>query len=222
MRKGIGVSIALAAVLVMTFGAPASATHGGIHPTFRVEQNYFKCLAGNRVQNVGRESGQIPGWSTVAPTTALAAGGGCAQYENLLTHNNTTSSPADLVFVGSFTGNLDSLKIEMNLAHLSSDALSELYHGISFLYVDGELLHTSSFFKFPTTNVSNVQDKITFSYTDLNFDDEDGDGTIEREVQLRIASANEEQVGWLWDATDAASGLTFNAPKVPTNFDINR
>jgi hypothetical protein len=222
MHKGIGVSVALAAVLVMTFGAPASATHGGIHPTFRAEQNYFKCLAGNRVQNVGREQGQIPGWSTAAPTTALAAGGGCVQYENLLTHNNTTSSPSDLVFTGTFTGNLDSLKIEMNLAHLSSDALSEMFHGMSFLYVDGELLHTSSFFKFATVNTSDVTDKITFSYTDLNFDDEDADGTIEREVQLTIAAANEEQALWLWDATDAASTITFNAPKVPTNFDINR
>jgi len=222
MRKGIGASIAIAAVMVATFGAPASATHGGIHPTFRVEENFFKCLASNKVQNVGRNQGEIPTWNTTAPTQALTAGGGCVQYENLLTHNNTTQSTEDLVFVGTFTGNLDSLKIELNLAHVSSFAASEIYFGISNLYVDGELMHTSDFFNFPTVNTSDATDKFTFSYTDLNFDDEDGDGTIEREVQLTVSSANEEQVAWLWDATDAASTITFNAPKVGINFDVNR
>jgi len=223
MRKGMGVSIAVAAVMVATFGAPASATHGGIHPTFRVEQDYFKCLASNKLQNVGRNQGEIPGWSTTAPTAALSGGGGCVQYENLLTHNNTNQSTDDLVFLGTFTGNLDSLNIELHLAHLSSSALSEGWFGISNLYVDGELLHASDFFTFPTENTSDVTDKIRFSYTDLNYDVEDGDGTIEREVQLTIQSANEEQTAWLWDATDAPAGLVFNSTtKAPLNFDINR
>jgi hypothetical protein len=214
----------LAAAMVMSVAAPAYATHGGIHPTFRQETDYFKCLASNRVQNVGRQNGEIPTWEAAAPSVALSGGGGCAMYENLLTNTGTNSSPQDLTFRGTFVGNLKTVTLEFHLAHASSFAASDGYFGISSFWVDGTELHNSSFYTFPTVSTGgpgDSTDKITFSYTKLEklFADQDGDGDTERQIQITIASANEEQCAWLYGASDAAAKITFNPlTAAPTKF----
>lgn len=215
MRKGIGVSIAIAAVMVATFGAPASATHGGPHPTFREEANFFECMAGNRIQNVGRLNGQMPTWSTTAPTQALTAGGGCVQYENLLTTTDSVTGPYDLAFTGTSTGNLKTVSIDMYFQNTPQASVPE-YLANANLLIDGEVVHTATQFTFPVATEGDLK-KLTYHYTrlDKRFATEDGDGTQEREITIALSSYNEEQMLFLWGATDAASKITFNAAATP-------
>ena len=222
MRKGIGVSVAVAAVLVMTFGAPASATHGGPHPTFRLETDHFQCLSSNRVQNVGRNNGEVPTWGPTAPTQALAAGGGCVQYENLLSNADTYTSPWDLAFQGTFTGNLKALTFEIYLANGPSVSIGEGTANATLL-IDGEAVHTATQTAFTPEPAGDIK-KIVFSYTKLEtrFGLEDGDGTIEREIGISWGSFNEQQNLFAWGATDAPSKVVFNPATTPgMKFPVN-
>jgi hypothetical protein len=222
MHKGIGVSVALAAVMVMTFGAPASATHGGPHPTFKNQTEYFQCLAGNRVQNVPRNSGAVPTWGPTAPTAALAAGGGCVQYENLLTNTGSFTSPWDLAFEGTYTGNLKQLTFEIYLANGPSASIGEGTANATLL-IDGEAVHTATQTTFTPEAAGDIK-KIVFSYTKLDkrFGLEDGDGTTERQIGISWGSFNEQQNLFAWGATDAPSKIVFNPATTPgMKFPVN-
>ena len=223
MLKHIRVTIT-AALLVMALGGSASATHGGIHPTFRNETNYFTCLEANRVQNIPRnQSEALPGWSTTAPTQALEDGGGCVQYENILTSTATTTGPDDLAIGGTFTGNLKTLTIELYLANVSSFGALDQYMTDANLYIDGELIHTAAEFTFDTVAAGDALDKFTFSYTKLDklFATEDADGTQEREIVFSMSSYNEQQCFWAWGATDAPGKINVNpATAAPMKFAV--
>jgi hypothetical protein len=210
MRKTAAVSIAALAISLMMMGAPASATHGGPHPTFKLQTDHFQCLADNRIQNFGRNSGQVPTWGPTAPTTALTAGGGCIQYENLLSNTGTYTSPWDLAFEGTFVGNLKTITFEIYLANLPQASVPELTANATLL-VDGEPVHTATQTNFSPEAAGNIK-KITFSYTrlDKRFATQDGDGDTERQIGFSFGSFNEQQILFAWGATDAPSKIVFN------------
>jgi hypothetical protein len=225
MHKGKRIGMAIAAMMVLSVAAPAYGTHDGtgeIHPTFRLDKQYFSCLASNRIQNVGRLNGEIPGWGATEPASSLQAGGGCFQYENLVSQAGN-SSPHDLTYRGTFTGNIESITIELHLAHASSFAASDQVFGSSILTVDGTALHTSAIIRWSTVNNPNGTDKVTFTYTKIDkvLAPEDADGVAEHEVQFTMLSANEEQIAWLWGASDAPASITFNpTTKAPTKIPV--
>ena len=214
MRKALVASIATAAVLVTVMGAPVSATHGGVHPTFRLETDHFQCLANNRIQNVGRNNGEVPTWGQAAPTQTLAAGGGCVQYENLLTNTGTYTSPWDLAFEGTFSGNLKQITFELYLANGPAASVAEGLANANLL-IDGEVVHTATQTAFTPAASGDIK-KIVFSYTKLDkyFADQDGDGDTERTILLSWSSFNEQQNLFLWGATDAPGKVIFNPATV--------
>jgi hypothetical protein len=212
MRRGIRASFVAAVLLAIVAGGTASATHGGIHPTFRLEDDFLQCLAGNRVQNVPRQQGQVPTWGAAAPTQDLAEGGGCVQYENLLSSTAATN-PQDLAFTGTFTGNLQTITIDLYYANTPQATVPE-YFANSKLFVDGSEVHTGTQLTFPPQPAGVAFERITYSYTKLEklYANEDGDGTTEREITFTLSSFNEQQMFFLWGATDAPSKITFNPP----------
>ena len=220
MHKRVG--IILAATMLMAVAAPAYATHGGAHPTFRLETAHFKCLADNRVQNVGRNNGQVPTWGTEAPTQTLQDGGGCVQYENLLTNTGSYTSAMDLAFEGTFTGNLKTITFEIYFANLPQATVPELTANATLL-VDGEPVHTAAQTAFTPQAAGNLK-KIVFSYTkmDTRFASQEGDGDTERQIGFSFGSFNEQQILFAWGATDAPSKILFNplttaSQKFPVN-----
>lgn len=213
MRRSFGVSVAAMAVVVMVLGAPASATHGGPHPTFRLEDGFFTCLGGTKLQNIPRLEGGIPGWDNTAPTQSLSGGGGCVQYENLLTSTNTPTGPYDLAFQGTYTGNLTTVTLEIYYANGPQASVPEYLANTSLL-VDGEAVGTATQITLSPTEAGNLK-KLEFSFTRLEriFATEDGDGVQEREIAFALSSYNEEQMLFAWDATDAPSRIVFNPAK---------
>lgn len=209
MRKPV-LSI-LAALVALAIAAPASADHGEpIHPTLRTERVYFKCLNGEKLQNVATSGGAFPTWSTTAPTQTLQQGGGCHQYENLL--SAAGANPYDLVYTGTFNGNLDTLSVELHNVYAGLSKASGTFPLHIFLSIDGNMVYDSG----TTAPVAvtpvhtNPTSKLVFHFRNIQSLTEDGDGLQEREITLQVAAFNENQSFWTWDATDVPAGLTFN------------
>jgi hypothetical protein len=105
----------LALFLVVLVAAPAAATHGGIHPTFRDERVYFQCNGATRLYQAnwlaagGDESSYVP-WTTVEPRgTVLEEGHGCGGLD----WGGITDETFDPVFQDTFTGNLRDMTVRM-------------------------------------------------------------------------------------------------------------
>jgi hypothetical protein len=103
----------LAGVLILLAAAPASATHGGIHPTFREERVYFHCTGHTKVYNVNRlvlTQPYITTWNTTAPSQSVQQGAGCGGVE----FGGFSNDVYDVAFQGTFTGNVRDLTFEIH------------------------------------------------------------------------------------------------------------
>jgi len=214
MRKGTGVSIAIAAVMVATLGAPASATHGGIHPTFKEQATYLHCVGANKVQN---NDFPTP-FDATPPSGSYQGGAGCGFLDSgALINTGPGGGQGDLGTAGTSVGNLKNLTFEVHLLGQTnySAILNTVDLGV-WLLIDGEtyLAEGTQVSGIPLqASSTGASQKLEFTVT--NLDDtlatEDGDGTQEREIQLTIGLwFGDENGSWVWDATEIPSGITFN------------
>jgi hypothetical protein len=188
-------------------------------PTFRSERAYFNCSGDVKLQNVALLNGELPSWDTTAPGSATL-GNGCGMYEN-----NLNQAGLNAEFKGTFTGNLDNLTVEMHNMGVSNDPMDNKMRLIVQLVVDDEPLAETSAADFPTVRSSTgLTEKVTYTFTELNFDDEIGDGTQVHQVYLAVrSSGTETQSAWVWDASEVPAGVTFNpATLEQTQIPVNR
>jgi hypothetical protein len=204
----------LAAVTaVLAVAAPASATHGGIHPTLRTERAFFACAGDVKVQNAVLALGTIPTWDLTPPTASVTQGAGCGYYENAvgpyLGANRTT---LDAEWQGAFRGNIDSLTVDLHNIHVSTARATGVYPLRLSLFIDGRnvLADAPDLQISPVPTSSGAAVRMTFTVTGIGLKGEDGDGTQERTFRLVARSHGEQQSAWVWDTTEVPSGLTFN------------
>ena len=102
----------VAGILILLAAAPASATHGGIHPTFREERVYFHCTGATKLYNANYWSlqGHVTGWDTTPPSGSVQGGAGCGGLE----YGGFTNAAYDVAFGGTFTGNVRDLTVEIH------------------------------------------------------------------------------------------------------------
>jgi hypothetical protein len=102
----------VAGILVLLAAAPAAATHGGIHPTFRDEHVYFHCTGPTKLYNVNYwvPDQNITGWNTTAPSGSVEEGAGCGGLE----YGGWTNRSYDVAFGGTFIGNVRDLTFEIH------------------------------------------------------------------------------------------------------------
>lgn len=246
--KILGGLAAAALVVGVAPGAQANV------PTvkFRSERTYVHCGDTKSAQADLITTGEVPTWNTTPPTASVQAGAGCgvAEVPGLVQTPRVPLLPGDpagiddgwdLVWEGTFTGNLDSMTVEPH-AIWAGGARVMFEAGLSvMLVVDGqevplqlddndvqgvELIPVasstgaSSNFKFSITNLGFVEDP------DLN-DDGIADneyGSIEHTVKLALNSYYIDQnplMVWVWDTTEVPSGITFNPP-VGADYRISR
>jgi len=111
----ISLTLVLGLLVAGLLGSPAAGEHGGIHPTFRTESTYFHCNGPSRIYNlnwfaaVGGESAFIP-WDTTPPAQSVTDGGGCGGVDV----GWTTNDPWDMVFAGTFSGNLRDMTVRLH------------------------------------------------------------------------------------------------------------
>jgi len=124
----------------------------------------------------------------------------------------------DAAFAGTFTGNLDTLTLEMHRIHGPTDRayaplLGGNFEGVISIKIDGEeIALTDSHFVAPVTESSTgASESFELSIQDLGFMVEEGDGTIERTIEIRLDHYYSDTAGvWVWDTTEVPSGITFN------------
>jgi hypothetical protein len=208
---------------LVSLAPPVMAEDGGanaeIHPTVRTERTYFHCVGPAKVQNVAFAQGSVPGWNTTAPTQSVQAGAGCGYYENAggawLGPNRTT---LDSEWEGTFTGNVDSITVELHNIHVSAARATGPFLARLNLLIDGvEVFNgpaTGDLRMTPVPSATKLSEKMTFTLTRVGLLTEDGDGTRVRTFRLVMRSLSEEQSAWVWDTTEVPAGLTFN-PIVP-------
>ena len=232
-------AIALALALV---AQPASAGHGGVHPTFRSETVYFHCTGPSRVYQVnwwtvlGTSDADIP-WDTKPPTGSLGKGEACAGWD----WGGTTNSAYDVVFRGTFKGNIRDVTVRAHqlVTHklrIGGSETLRLYAEVDGVAVFPKGTNDRAGRKVSVTPVpssSGDTESVEFSITNLGRADEtgtggaaleDGDGTLEHTFTLYLgvdgaSSALTSPTGsrlsvWAWDATEVPAGLTFNPPKL--------
>lgn len=231
LRPAIGL---LAVLAIAALAAPASATHGGIHPTVREERTYFHCTGPTKVENLNLILGGPTTWNAEPPAGSYQEGEGCGSLDPGALRGGNPGTIYDAVFAGTFTGNIRDLTIELHNLALSRARTGTTFEVRVRMLIDGlqifpetagvqvevtpELSSTGASEKFlisvPNLGCSreildeqgNVVDVVTDGFVSEN-----GDGTSEHTIQLAIDSIFVNRAGaWVWDATEIPSGITFN------------
>ncbi|MGH2710987.1 MAG: hypothetical protein ACRDH9_07285 [Actinomycetota bacterium] len=225
----------LAIAATLPLASPASATHAGIHPTFRPETTYFACA--QKVNNLNAVQGAYPSWSTTAPTQSFQAGAGCGHLD-VLVYGTQPATPYDLVYNGTFTGNIQNMKFELHNLLLSQVRVAGTFSVGLRVSIDGEHLFgdgTTQGLEIaltPELSSTGLTEKMTFSIQKIGcakeikdasgnvidvktdgFATEDGDGEEEHSIQVTIDQFYLDQAAaWVWGATEIPGGITFNSP----------
>ena len=204
-------------MILASAGAPAAADHGQ-HPTLRTERVWFHCAGDVKVQNAAYAQRVVPSWNTTPPAQSVQQGAGCGYYENAaggyLGPNETT---LDSVWEGSFTGNLDSLTVELHNIHASAARAGETFKFRANLLIDGvDVLDPDApqIEVVPAPSSTRLSEAMRFTVTGIGLQPEDGDGAQARRIRLVIRSLTEAQSAWVWDTTEVPAGLEFN-PSAP-------
>lgn len=96
--------------------APASADHGGIHPTFKPSTVYFHCNGTTKLYQANFTTDPIlfgsdaaAGWNASPPSQSVLDGGGCGGTD----FGWVVNEIADPVFHGTFRGNLRDMTVRI-------------------------------------------------------------------------------------------------------------
>jgi hypothetical protein len=234
MRRAVPVLMAIGVLAAVA--KPATATHGGFHPTFREERVYYHCGDGTKLKNIDHaQSGGLIPWNTTAPSQSAEDGAGCGKLDPASLRNTQTpgGGPFDLAVGGTYTGNLQNMTIEMHLlAHSPGNAPTDTRTVTPWLVIDGEtfLADQTMLAAVPMVSEnSGATRKIEFTITNLGKVTEikDAQGNVtgltltglakesangEHEIQLNVRARGlgAENALWVWDTTEVPSGITFN------------
>jgi hypothetical protein len=106
----------LAALLLVLVAAPASATHGDIHPTFRPQTVYFHCSGETKLHQANWAAGlptstvaYVP-WDTNPPPGSVTDGNGCGGLD----WGGYTNEFYDPAYRGTFKGNLRDMTVRVH------------------------------------------------------------------------------------------------------------
>jgi hypothetical protein len=200
--------------LVLSLVVPASATEHEAdeldEPTLRTERTYFSCGDVNKVRLVNGLQGDYDTWDTEEPTTSFTAGGGCGTSSTLFADPELNGT-----WEGTFTGNLDSIAVEIHIIDVGISRLDEPYAVVPTLEIDGQVRHLQleeyDLIELETTRSdTNLTVKGLMTITGLGLLTEPGDGETERTVRLTLTGTELDSGAFVWDAVEVPSGLTFN------------
>jgi hypothetical protein len=224
----------LAVGVTMLLVTPATATHDGIHPTFRSERVYYQCGA-LKVNNANYlQTGNAAAWNTTAPAQSFQQGAGCGHLD-LVFYGTDPDSPYDAVFEGTFTGNISSMTFEIHNLLLGQVRAAGSYSVGLRVLIDGSPLFGAAqgaeVSTTPELSSSGASEKMTFSLIKLGcaknildaqgnvinvktdgFATEEGDGEEEHTILVAMDQYYLDQAAaFVWGATEVPSGITFNA-----------
>lgn len=209
-------SAALVLVAVLLVGGPAGAQE--FVPVLETQNVFFRCTSGpTRVSQANLA--QSITWTPDEPASSVATGGGCASHDSQLCCSGTVSNENyiyDSVFRGDMTGNLDTLTVRAWALDTGASRADATVGFDVFLSIDGKtrLDHV------PVSVASEVTQglrSIEFSVTNLGLLSE-ADHTLFHDIHLvmKTMTYGGSDLTWVFDATEAPSGLTFNPEELAT------
>lgn len=220
-------SIALAALLA----AGGLALEGETTPELGTERVYAHCGATQKVSNV--EGGTPFAMDTTAPAASFTAGGGCGTADVVLTDAVEGETGEFLELTGTFTGHLDSLTLELHMIDagivrasqtaptgevpnpgdpVPAIAFDEIYAETEIL-IDGGLgggwIGEARYPAERSDTGASVRMLLTLTDIPLTGEGDDGEHTIT--IKVKTADYyNGDSGGWVLDATEVPTGVTFN------------
>lgn len=207
----------VAAVVATLAGGSALAEEPvePVAPVFTEQQVYFH-QAETKVGNLGAlGQGSLPSWNTTAPASVTTGSGGGylgnIASEIALGDRTAESGPT---FVGSFTGPIDTVAVDLYAFANPIDAKQGLRVQI---LVDGQLVHEDADpFDVPLRPGGQAARQLNFAVTGINavMQSYGMDTSAEKEHTVRI-NVVPYYVGddavYVYDAAEAPSGILFNA-----------
>ena len=206
----------LIVVVLLTAVVPAGAQEV-FTPNLVNQRVWFACGA----QKVENAEDNVATWDTEAPTQSVSSGAGCGTVD-LPFMQTAANNIYDATWTGTFTGNLDTLTVELHSIYVGPGRATGKLGGAVRLFVDGvpmfeELGREVAFT--PVRSSSGLSEMVKFSVNNIGFVAEDQN--VEHEVTLlmhggttqnRGPTLTDTVNGWVWDTTEVPSGITFNPP----------
>ncbi|MEA2435351.1 MAG: hypothetical protein QOG54_2808 [Actinomycetota bacterium] len=226
MRFSRVASLATGVLVIASAFTPAQA--GPLDPKFQTQRVYFHCNGSTRIGNVNLVAEEaVPSWNTTAPDS-VTGGEGCLTGDVVTPLAiDPEENPADGVWKGTFTGNLDTLTVNVHQmlgdGWLADKAEVSSSYGIR-LNVDGQRLvdtEDDAVVITGTSANSGVTHLLTFSIKDLGLIepnlDTNGDGigdnpygSQQHTITLNIDAVDAVFDMWAYDTDETDSGITFN------------
>lgn len=210
MRRALLVLVALLVAVV-----PAGAEETVWEPNLVNQQVWFSCGE----QKVENADDNVATWDTEAPTASVTAGAGCGTVD-LPFMQSAPANIYDATWTGYFTGNLDTLNVELHNIYVGPGRATGNLNAAVRLFVDGTPLFDDLGREVtlkPVRSATGVSEVVKFSISNIGFLSEAEN--IEHEVSLvmhggatqnRGPTVTDTVSGWVWDTTEVPSGLTFN------------
>lgn len=199
--------LSTAALGLSVVAGPGIAVAEDDGPVFVEQATYFLCDGPTLVTNVNEAigSGSTPTWGTEAPT------GGNEEACGTASSNITGDSG---VWEGTFTGNLDSMRIELHQLAPQNALYGDIAINVT-LWIDGQVARSALIADpFTSQSASGASYQVDLGVKDLGIvDDEEGPGTEEHTIRLEVSpnfTDSGSVVGWVWGAVDIPAGITFN------------
>lgn len=209
MRLVTIMTMSLASLLLLASIAVADAE-------YTTQRVYFECDGTTKVDNVNQRLGDdTPTWSTTAPTESVQAGAGCGAAD---TGFAATAGPAavgeDATWSGTFTGNLDTIRIE---GHVLANPGTQLCGGVTVrgsVTIDGTTVSFSALEATTATSSTGASASVQFAVTGIDLvDAQDGPGTVAHDISLTVGGNFvdcDNVLEWVWGTTEVPAGLEFN------------
>ena len=206
--------VLLIVAVVLLAVVPAGAEEVWV-PNLVTEQVWFACGA-EKLENA---EDNVATWDTEAPTQSVTTGAGCGTVD-LPFMQSAPANIYDATWTGYFTGNLDTLNVELHNIYVGPGRATGRLSAAVRLFIDGvpvfdELGREVTFT--PERSATGLSEMVKFSITNLGYVSESEN--FEHEVSLvmhggatqnRGPTLTDTLSGWVWDTTEVPSGMTFN------------
>ena len=208
---------ALLLITVLSLAVVPAAAEDVWTPNLVSQQVWFAC-GESKVENA---EDNVATWDTEAPTASVTTGAGCGTVD-LPFMQTAPGNLYDATWSGYFTGNLDTLNVELHNIYVGPGRGTGNLNATIRLFVDGTPLFDELGKEVtlkPVRSTTGLSEVVKFSITNIGFVSEAEN--IEHDVSLvmhggatlnRGPTATDTLSGWVWDTTEAPSGMTFNPP----------
>lgn len=198
-------------------GSPAQAESTFV-PDLVHTSTYLVCSGTTKLAqaNAAIDGTKTVGWDTIPPTQSFQNGAGCASAEPFVAGTSQPDAVLDLPMAGTFTGNLSAMSVRLHAVDTTARVSSSQLLLVDVI-IDGRMrVHQEPIEVATVRSLNGTIGVVEFSVTNIRLLDE-LDSTTTHTVEVRVSTRYPDAgtlTGWIWDATEFPSGITFNPARL--------